>query len=70
LKVTAVHAGAGVVLSFPTVIGHQYVVETNSTLAGAGWSAASPVLPGNGAILQFEHTPAATPQFYRVRLVQ
>jgi hypothetical protein len=45
-----------------------YVIEASGTPEG-GWMPVSDPLPGSGGILHFLHTPASTPQFYRLRIL-
>ena len=65
-KITS--SGSTVTLQFPTLTGHQYVVEGSAT-PGGGWATISPVLVGDGGVVQFSPTTPPSVQFFRVRLV-
>jgi hypothetical protein len=64
-------AGSGVALEFPTVPGRTYALECCTDLARGVWITLRTNLPGDGDLLHFIDTTAATrgPQcFYRVRV--
>ncbi len=60
-------SGQEVTMQFPTLNGSQYVVEGSATVSD-GWSPVSPVLTGDGGLLDFTLTPGDE-QFFRVRIV-
>lgn len=59
--------GASVIISWPSVSGHTYQVETRSALAGASWTELGPVLPGTGAPLAITNDISGPANFYRVK---
>jgi hypothetical protein len=62
-----VRAGSDATLQFPTLNGSHYVVEGSATVQD-GWSPISPVLTGDGDVMNFTFTPGPE-QFFRVRIV-
>lgn len=62
--------GDGIVLSWPSVVGQKYVVESAPYLSGVAWTLVATGIPGNGEEVQFADKrglPGA--QFYRVRIL-
>jgi hypothetical protein len=61
--------GTGCVLTWPSIAGKQYVIESATALPAANWMPLS-TNSGSGADLTFQDTTGATTRFYRVRLAQ
>lgn len=53
-------------VSVPTQAGSQYLLEFRTTMGSGDWSAASPSVPGDGAVKMLSHTPTGDHGFYRV----
>ena len=67
--VVAIHrAGATAVVSFSTVAGRAYRVETNSVISGS-WSNAAPDIIATGTSTSITNGLGGTQTFYRVRLL-
>jgi hypothetical protein len=68
LRLTRIlHSGSDVIIRFPTLNGAHYIVEGSASVYG-GWLAISPVLTGNGGLMDFTVT-AEQMQFFRVQVV-
>ena len=61
----------GFTLSFPSIVGISYRIETSDTLAANSWTALGPDLTGTGGSLQATDSTANKPakRFYRVRVM-
>ena len=57
-------------ITWSSVAGKQYVVETTSDLTSTGYTAISGTVTATGATTTYTDTSASTKQFYRVRVVQ
>ena len=69
LRVASIRRDAGTVtLSFQTLAGSRYVVESRSQLEDL-WRPVSPELDGTGGLLDFTLAAPAGQQFYQIRLV-
>ena len=55
---------------WPTVAGKTYVLEVSSALGSTNWTALATNILGSGSDVEFQTPPPASPQFYRVRLVE
>jgi hypothetical protein len=60
-------SGSDVIIRFPTLNGSHYIVEGSASVLG-DWLPVSPVLTGDGGLMDHTLTPAPE-QFFRVRLV-
>ena len=66
--VTIHHAGITAVISFSTVAGRSYRVETNSVIGGS-WSSAGPDINATGSSCAITNSLGGPEKFYRVRLL-
>jgi hypothetical protein len=70
LRLTDVsRTGTAVTITFPTLDGSHYVVESSAAFGGS-WTAVSGEISGNGAPARFIDDSPARQQFYRVRLLR
>jgi len=70
-SLTATVSGSTISLKFPTVSGHNYTVQFNSTLTGGTWQTlGTPNLPGDGTTKTVTDTVshAITSRFYRLQI--
>ena len=70
LRPTLTRAGANLLISFPSVSGRTYQLQTTSNVATGGWTnTAHPTLTGDGSVKTFTVVNPAGPRaFYRVRV--
>ncbi len=59
----------GVKLRFPTSDAKRYVIECSDTLFGE-WSIVSPIITGDGDMMEHTEQVGANGRFYRVRLIE
>ncbi len=67
LRIAAVaRVGADVAISWPSVFGKRYAVQTRGDLVSGAWSVLQNNIAGTGAMLNIGDPAATTPRFYRI----
>ncbi len=67
LRITAVaRIGADVAISWPSVFGKRYAVQTRGDLVSGAWSVLQNNIAGTGALLNITDPAATAPRFYRI----
>jgi hypothetical protein len=69
LNIKCSSAAARSALTWPSIFGKQYSVESSSTLFGGSWSVIGTNVPGTGQDIQFaDPNPTSGIRFYRVKV--
>jgi hypothetical protein len=70
LTLTAAGSGGQLVLTFPTILGQTYQVQTSTNLLGGNWTSTGGSLTGTGGTLSVTNLVAAPLSFFQLQITQ